>query len=421
MESFLDKNLLPISQKLSGNKYLQAVTKGMIKTLPLTISGAIFVLLAMLPFEAYTDFLARTGIQDILLSVAGATNNLIGFFAVFLIAYDLAILNEKDGVSGGLIALASYVILMPQSINIGKETVSALSYDYLGAGGLFVSILVALITGSAYNFIVNKGWTIRFPDSVPEMVSRSFQPIVATIIIFVAMCLINAAFQLSSFENIFVFIQEVVQTPILSIGGSLPGLIVIFTIINLFWFFGIHPSAILSVVQPILTTMQLENLAAYQAGQPLPHMGTDIQSLWSTGGTGGTLALCLFMAFMAKSERLKAIGKMSIIPAVFNINEPIVFGVPVVLNPTLFVPLVLSAPVTGTIAWVALKLGIVGYSKGITLPFTTPTFALAFINGGVSMLILSLIMFAVLCLLYYPFFKVLDKQYVEEEKSGNLN
>lgn len=417
IEEKLTKYLQPISEKLGQNKYLLAVSTGLIRTLPFNVIGSLFILFAFFPIPAYTDWLSTMGIQSILNTVGRASISIVGLMASYLIANHLAKLNNINEVNSGMLSLASFILLMPHEIVIEDATVLALDFNFLGASGLFVAIIVSIITVEVYKFILKKGLIIKLPDTVPTMVSESFQPIIATFIIFTLWLLVRTAFMFSSFDSIFNFIGQIIEKPILTIGGSMPGLIVIFTIVNLFWFFGIHPSAITSIMSPILTTLSLQNLEAFQNGEKLPNMSADVQTLWSIGGTGSTLALVLLMLFFSKSSRLKTMGRLTIIPTIFNINEPVVFGVPVVLNPVLFVPLILSTPISGGITWIALRLGLVDYSRGISLPFTIPTFMFGFINGGIKMLILVFVILLAMILLYFPFFKVLDKTYLLEEQA----
>lgn len=422
MNSMMDKaniKLQSFAEKFGQNIYVQSIANGVMGTLPLTIAGSIFLVVANLPFTSYTEWLYKVGIAGALNSVAGATNNLIGLLCVFLIAYNFAKKKNLDALTGGLLSLASFIILMPQSVAIGNETVTALEYSYLGSGGVFVAIIVALLTVTMYGYIDKRGWKIKMPDSVPEMVERSFSPIIAAGIIFFIYAVVSFIFMKLSFGNVYTFIQTIIQKPIISVTASPLAFILIWTFISLVWWCGIHPAAITGLMTPVMSVIALENLNAYQAGNVLPNMTVDFQNLMTIGGTGGTLGLCVVLAFFSKSERCKKLGKIAIVPSIFNINEPIIFGLPVVMNPYMFVPIVLNPIVTGIIAWVGLNSGLVNYSKGLTLPWTMPSFGIFFINGGISLLLLSIICALASTLLYYPFVKSLDKSYLIEEKSNS--
>ena len=253
------------------------------------------------------------------------------------------------------------------------------------------------------------------PDGVPPMVADSFTPIISGAITITVTIMIAAVFTNTGYGNIHAFITQLVQAPMMKLGSSLPFFIILYMFMNLCWFFGIHGAAVYSAVQPIVTAINLQNLTAFQNGEALPNMYANWVLFLKIGGLGTTVGLCIYMAFCAKSKRYQSLGKMALVPSLFNINEPLCFGMPLMLNPMMFIPLVCNPLICGLIAYGAMNSGLVAYCRGITLPWTTPPLLNGFLQGGLGVMLLQLVCLLVATLMYIPFFKVMDKQAVECE------
>lgn len=423
MQAFLERHLSPLARKLDGNKYLKAITAGLMSTLSLTICAAVFSLISSFPYQPVVDYLNELGLVEQINAIPGATLNLLAVFIVFSIAYNFAKNEKINALPSGIFALVTFVALMPQTIKVGDTAVSALSYDYMGSKGIFVAMIVAVGVASIYVTMVKKKIVLKLPESVPPMVAQSFSPIIIIIVIGLIALIVRILFNLTSYGDIFNFVNTVVTTPVLKLGGSPIALIVLFTFINLLWFFGIHPAAVQSVIIPIVITMVTGDIALYQAGQSMQYVDSLVVfSVFGIGGTGCTLGLVLSMLLTGKSERYKSMLKIGGLPNLFNINEPIMFGMPVILNPLLFFPLVFSSVVSGGIALVFLKLGFLTtinptFGNGIGLPWTTPFIVSPFFTG-IKYVIVMLVCLIAVTLLYLPFFKILDNQALAEEKAA---
>ena len=247
------------------------------------------------------------------------------------------------------------------------------------------------------------------------MVANSFSSIIAGVITITFTVVVHAIFVATPYGNIHSFITEMVQAPMLKLGNSFWFFVGLYMFMNLCWFFGIHGAAVYAAVQPIVVGINLQNLEAFQAGVQLPNMYANWVLFLKIGGLGTTVGLCIFMAFRSRSNRYKSLGRMALIPSLFNINEPLCFGMPLMLNPMMFLPLVLNPLVTGTIAYFAMSSGLVGYTTGASLPWTTPPLINSFLQGGLGVMLLQLVCLLVATAMYIPFFKVLDKKAVEEE------
>lgn len=409
-----------IAGKIQSNKYLISISNGLMATLPILMIGAISTLLSSVAYEPYQNLITSMGIKSSLALPARLTTDLIALYVSFLVAYRLAESYEHDALMAGIISLMSFLILTPIQM-FGK--IPAIPFEWLGAKGLFVAMIVGVLSTALYMEIVNRKLIIKMPSSVPPTVTKTFMAIIPGFLIVAIFTTIHALFKLTPLENVHQLIYNFLQIPLQHVGGSYWGLVIFVLVSEVLWLFGIHGSMITNVVaKPILISMDLANLAAFQSGQPLPYVIS-----WSfrflyvlIGGGGSTLGLCLLMAFRAKSKQLQAVGKLALPTSIFSINEPIIFGVPIVLNPTLAIPFIFTPIITMTIAYLLTVAGIVPIPIGVFLPTGTPVLFSAFVEGGLKLVVLQFLLIGVSAICYYPFFKKLDnKNYlaeVEEEK-----
>ena len=256
------------------------------------------------------------------------------------------------------------------------------------------------------------------PTNVSESLSPSFLAGGILIIVFLIRLLFKFAPILSNFGDIFSFISGIIQVPLQDIVGSPLSLILILSLANLFWYFGIHPQAVYSVITPIVMANSIANITAYTAGQPMPYVLFSVVGLacgTGFGGQGATLGLVISM-FTAKSNRYKEMFKLTAGPSIFNINEPLIFGMPIIMNPIFFIPMAIGPLFMGLVAWgLTAVIDISGFNPTASFPWTTPAlFQMAF-KGGWQLLIIGVICLAVSILIWYPFFKVADKKALKEE------
>lgn len=413
--------IMPIMGALGENKYLKAISGGMMSSLPITVGAAIFSLVGSFPYQPYLNFIKSIGLSDHLNAVSTGTLSLLAIYVVFLIAYRFAEDEGADPLPAGVLSLATFFIVIPQNITDQDKVISALPFDYLGGSGIFVAMILGLLISKIYCICIKKDIVIKMPESVPEMVSRSLTPVIIGIIIAVVAFAIRYGFALTSFGTVFNFIAVIVAKPIMAIGTSIPALILIFTIVNFLWFFGIHPSPITNLIYPVIISMITANVAALQSGQSLPYVDAIVVFLsLGIGGTGGTLGLAVVMAIFAKSQRYKMMAKVGLVPNIFNINEPLVFGMPIMMNPLMFVPMVINPVVSGVIAWLFVKIGFIttmNSSIQLGLPWTTPTIIQGLLIGGLPLFIILLTCFIVGTIIYLPFFMALDKKELINEKN----
>lgn len=423
---FLEKYLMPIAGKIADQKHLGAMRDGMLMAMPLLIVGSAFLILGFIPIPGYAEFMAKTfgdaWLAKVMLPV-GATFDLMAIFANIGIAYKLCEKYKVEPLLGAIISLGAFILVSPNTVNFNDQIVGGvIPTGLMGGKGLFVSMLMAIISVEIYRFFIQKNIVIKLPPSVPPTVGKSFGALVPGAAVITTAWIINLVIAATSFENIHFVIAKALVGPVTAIGGSYFGMITLVLLANMLWMCGIHGANIVyGVAAPMLYTLMDQNLQAFKLGQEVPNIVSQnmFDIFVSIGGSGGTLGLVILMMTMAKSAHLKELGKLSFAPGLFNINEPIIFGTPLVMNPLMLIPFLLSPVVAVTLAYFTMKAGLVAKLPGIAAPWTSPAGVGAFIASGgkISAGVLQLIIVGVQVVIWYPFFKIMDKQKVEEENA----
>lgn len=417
----LQEKLGPVAIKLDSNRYLSAIKNGFFIAMPLLIIGSMFLLVTQIPVDAYTNFMASTfgdGWSDPFMQVYNVTMNAMTLFVIIGIASELAKHYEVDRFASQAIALVAFLILTPLT---ATDDGTFLPLTNFGAAGLFVGMISAIIAVEIFRGVVQRGWVIRMPESVPANVATSFSALVPGTFVVVVFAVIRGLFMLTSYGTAHNFIFEVLQTPLLALGSSLPATLVVLILEGLFWSFGIHGSNIVgAVMQPIWLALTAENAAAYAAGQTLPHIVNYqfYSNFVKLGGAGATFGLALACLFFSKSSQFKTLGKLAIAPGVFNINEPLTFGVPIVLNPIMLIPYLLCPLILCLVSYVAMATGLVPLTNGTNLPWTMPPVIAGFMLCGWRGALLQVVEIGISFGLFYPFFKMEDMKAYKIEQEG---
>lgn len=424
---FTEKFMSPLAGKIAGNKHLQIIAAAFMSILPLIMIGS-FALIISSPFLDYTtmdpsnffygffkawaDF--SVGFGNHLNYLFNITLGSQGLWISIAIAYVTAKRRDLHMLNSIIVVFVSFMIVNSELIDWNWSSA------YFGGTGLFSSIIVSFVAIDLYTYMTNKKLgLIKFPDSVPEVLSSSISTLVPMALIFVLMVVIRALF------------NDVIGTSfpalIMSLGShlnmavdSIWGMSIASTLSQIGWWFGIHSSAILSVVTPSLEANMLANLNAFAAGTPLSELPTIVNSTFyytyvTIGGGGATFGLVLLM-LKSRSEQIRTIGKLSIVPAFFGINEPVLFGLPIVLNPIFLIPFLLTHVVNIIIVYFAMSMNLVNKII-MSLSAQTPI-GLSNVLGNLDFrsLILLVVCIVVDIILYYPFFKLFEKEKVEEEE-----
>lgn len=417
ISEFLDKKLSTPMAKIAEQRHLRAVRDGIISTLPLIIVGSMFLVIAFMPFpegSAVKTWLAANA-ATILLPYR-MTMYIMALYAAWGIGYSLARSYKLDGVTGGTLAATAFLLTIVPQVVEGIGFVMPMGN--MGGGGMFVAIITSIIAVEILRFTTVKNIRITMPEQVPPSVARSFEALTPAALIILV---IGGLSYFVGFDWHGV-IGKIVQ-PLISATDTLPSAILLMTLIGFFWSFGIHGMSIVgTVARPLWLTLLDNNTAAVALGEQAPHIFPEqfFQGFVMIGGSGVTIGLAILLAFRSKSQYGNMLGKTSLIPAIFNINEPIIFGAPIVLNPTLIIPFLIAPIVNIVIAWGATVSGLVP-PMHIAAPWTLPgpLFAFMATGGSFSAALLSLFLAGISVLIYLPFFKIYDKKLLLEEQGEN--
>ncbi|MBP2097574.1 PTS sugar transporter subunit IIC [Enterococcus rivorum] len=410
----------PWFDKLGTNPYLQTISGAMMSTLGPVFIGSISVLLIVL-LNFIPGMKELTAFTEILSKVNQMTIGSLAIYITILMGYHLVrkLDNKEDPVSAGVISLMSFLIITPSGQMIDKT--AGIPFTWLGSQGIFSAMIVGLVSASLYLRIKKKGWTIKMPAGVPPMVTRMFEALIPAILIGILFIFISFLFNMTSFGSMHQFVYSIIQQPLKGIGGSIGAMIFLSLLQQILWFFGIHgTNVIMPLVTPLWMAMDVENLNAVQAGQVPPNIvGLAFFSIMTFGG----LALGLVVLMLrAKSKQFREVGKISILPALFGITEPVIFGMPLVLNFNLAIPFITNNTIALILAYFLTKMGLVARFIGVQSIFGLPVGLHAAVEGSLSVIILQLfIQFILSPLLWYPWFKHLDNiTYQLEQEAAKL-
>lgn len=420
---FLEEKFMPVAAKLGNQKHIQAIRDGLILSMPLTIAGSIFLILAFLPISGYYEFMAGifgdAWMGKVLYPVR-ATFDIMAIFGCIGVSYRLAEKNKVDCLSSVALALMTFMILTPFKVSFMNNTVEAIPLMYTGSAGLFGAIISSIISVEIYSWFIRKNIVIKMPENVPPAVAKSFVALIPTLALMIGTLIVRLILENTSLQNIHELLKVILTTPLKTLVGSWWGLAIITAIIQLFWIAGLHGSTIiLGMIGPVLGLLGDQNRLAYEVGAEIPNIigGPFFDLFISIGGGGGTFALAFLLAFVSKSKQLKEIGKISVGAACFNINEPIIFGLPIVMNPYLIIPFFITPILTGFIGYFSIAIGILSKLPGISIPWTTPPLISGYLGsiGSFRYVILQVILILIGMIIYLPFFKAFDKKILEEE------
>lgn len=417
----LNEKIIPFFQRLSGSRHLVALRDGMTAAVPMIIIGSVFMIVAQFPIQGYQDFMAHTFGSNWATVVQYPTNasfHIMGLVAVAGISYNLAKSYKVDAFSAMVVAIGAFILTIP--LRVDKAGAMWVPLQQLDSSGLFIAILVGLFITDLYVWLVHKNLTIKMPSTVPPAVSNSFASLFPGALALILMWIIRMAVESSPMKSIPNIINFVLQEPLSHLNNSLPGAIIVELFICLLWFFGIHGANTVSgVMMPIWLGAMTQNANAMQAGKALPNIVTQqfYDNFVHMGGSGATIGLAFMLAFLSKSKEFKTLGKLVVGPALFNVNEPIIFGMPVVMNYKLLLPFILAPMANVITTYTAMSMGIVAKTMGVMVPWTTPPIISGYLaTGHLSGAVLQLVNIVIDGLIYYAFFKSMDRSHLAEEK-----
>ncbi|MGE6515469.1 PTS sugar transporter subunit IIC [Lysinibacillus sphaericus] len=419
MFRFLEEKFVPVAARVGNQRHLVAIRDGFITIMPLTIVGSLAVLINNLPIDLYQNALDSIWKHETWTqwggNMWGATFGIISLLLAFSIAYHLAKGYDKDGLSAGVISLSSYMTFG----TFGEGGLTGLT---TGTGGIFIAIIIALLSTEVFcRLSGNRRLLIKMPDGVPPAVSKSFAallPAIITIGIFALVrTIISAGFDIPDIVGSF---YATIQEPFMGLTNTWVAALILAFIPTFLWTLGVHGA---NIIEPFMQSINLPaidaNVAAISVGKAAPYIVNKpfFDAFINMGGSGTTIALIIAIFIIArKNKQYNTVGKLSTAPGIFNINEPLLFGLPIVLNPILFIPFILTPMINVTIAFFATKWGWVPAAT-VPVPWTTPPIINGFlVTQSWRGAVLSIILIVVAVCIYLPFLAMANRVAKQEQK-----
>ncbi|MGR5096774.1 PTS sugar transporter subunit IIC [Vibrio maritimus] len=416
---FLENTLTPIAGRLATQKHVCAIRDGFIGAMPFMIVGSFLLVFAFPPFAEDTTFaLGQWWISmsstyfDEIMTPFNMSMGIMSCYISACIAYNLANSYKLDALPTAMLSLMSFLLIAAPM----KD--GALSATYLGGTGIFTAIIVAIFVTELTRFLKVRNIGFKMPEQVPDKIRQSFNLLIPTMIVIVTIYPLNLLIQ-NNFDMLMPGAIMALFQPLVSASDTLPAILLAVLVAHTLWFAGIHGSAIVSgIMAPFWLYNLGVNQEALAAGMELPQVF--IEPFWSffivLGGSGATFSLVL-LYLRSKSAHLKTIGRLGVVPAMFNINEPVIFGSPIVMNPIMFIPFVGAPMINAIIAYFATSMDWIGKMVSL-VPWTAPAPIGAAWGAGwqLNNAVLVFILIGVNLVVYYPFFKIYEKQLLAEEQ-----
>ena len=442
---FLNNYLMGPMGKLSQLRIVRGVMAAGMASIPFTIVGSMFLIIAVLPqsFPALQGIweVSFDRVQSLYMLANMATMGILALYFCIVFGYEYTKIQAQEEkinlnpMNGALLSMMAYFMCLPELIFDGgvATLVNVVSDDQkiidgwsmsggvvrLGTTGIFTAIIMSIIAVKIYSLCVKRKWVIKMPETVPTGVSNSFTALIPTVLIALTVIVINGLL-VALGTDIF----KVVAVPfgfVTNLTNTWAGLLVIYFLMHALWIVGIHGA---TIVTSFLTPIVLSNMVQNQNGANLPFAGEFNNSFVTIGGSGATLGMVIFITFFAKSAQLSALGKAAVIPSIFNINEPILFGMPVVYNPYTAIPFFLAPMSSMSVAYFAIKFGMVNPPIA-QVAWPTPLGLSGFIGSGGDWraFVLAIVCALVAFLIWFPFIKFYDGKlyHDEQEKAATVN
>lgn len=385
IELYMEKYLMPVANKLGTVKGLIAIRDGMALAMPLIIIGSLFLIIGSFPIPGWSDMIGSWldgKFLSMMNHVVDSSFGIMGLIAVFGIARSLSKQYKVDGNSAGALSIAAWLVLTP---NIVGEEGPGVPVAFLGSKGLFIAIVVGLCSAWVFQWFINHDIRIKMPESVPPAVSKSFSALIPGAVILASAFVVGLIIDCSHFGNAHMLLAEVLAGPLGFLGGSLSGAILTVFLNSLFWFMGIHGGNIVgSVTGPIFLANTDANRIAFQSGQELPNIFTSqfFDLFAYLGGGGAVLGLVLAMVIFGKSAQSRALKPITLVPNLFNISEPVMFGMPVMLNMSYLIPFLFTPVINVIITYFATITGMLTKTNGVAVPWTMPPIISGYLATG---------------------------------------
>lgn len=412
LTEWLNQHIVPPLTALSENTYLSAIRAGMVSVVPLTIIGGLFMIISYLPVSGWDKVVAPY--LSLLQIPVSATFGLLSVFACFAIAYDLGKQFKQEAIVSATMATLVFLMIQLRVGDTAEEI--AFSMDSLGSKGLFTAVLIALISVRLQKYFSDKNLVIKLPENVPSVVYESFVSLTPLFFLVTLFWIIRFV--------LGVDIDRLVQTgfkPLIFALNTLPGILVYAFLVTLLWSVGINgDNAMDAIVAPIFLQYLTANVEAMVHGQPLPYITAYgfFTAFVNVGGTGATIALALVM-WNSREPGYRKVSRLSLPTQIFQINEPIFFGFPIVLNPIFMIPYILNALILTTGSFLLMQAHLIN-RPFVNVPWTTPPIIGHYLVSGGDWRAAAwgVVSIVIAMMVYLPFAKVAERQRLQAEASG---
>ncbi|MFD3222973.1 PTS sugar transporter subunit IIC [Rahnella aceris] len=420
-DRFID-SLGGFANTFNSFRYIMAIKASFITLMPVIIVGAFSVLISNMVMDPknglahFEMFSWLATLKPIMSSINYATLSFLTIGAVFLIGIELGKINGSRSLFPGLLAVICFIAVTPTTVDMMvngqmQEVKDVLAKQFSDTKSLFLGMFIAILSVEIYSRLERvNGLRIKMPESVPPNVSASFSALIPAIITVVLVATFGFVFQRVTGMYLYDAVYQVIQRPLESVMQSLPGILLLMFVAQLFWVIGIHGNQMIKPIrEPLLLGAIMVNMTAFEQGHEVPNIIT--MPFWdvymSIGGSGCTIGLLLAVMIATRRKEMREIAKLSLGPSFFNINEPVIFGMPIMLNPILAIPFIITPLITGTIGYFATSLGFAGRAV-VMVPWTTPPIINAWLStaGSMGAVFTQIGCIVVAVLIYLPFVKV---------------
>lgn len=409
--------------KFAQLRYIKIIMNAFMGIAAFSIGASLFSLVKSIPISFWQDFMTSSGLGNILSIPINMVSNLYALMVVLCVGYEVAKSFGERALPVAMTAFGAFMILTPfeatvRITNAAGEIVTGtasnvISLSPLGSQGIFLAMFSGLLAARLYIFLVRKNIKIKMPDSIPPSVAGMFETMIPAGLVFIVFIVIRMIFAATPYGTAQSFIYTILQAPLMGVGATPVGAAIYLMAGKFLWMFGIHGDMLAyATMGSVRSAATQANMAAFAAGEAVPYLEWTLLTPFTNVGI---LALTLLL-LISKSKQHKSLGRMAIATSVFNITEPIMFGLPIILNPVMAVPFVLIPGLDVFLTSIVMRLGLIAPSTGVALSNVIPSpIYLWMSTNSISGLIWGLLILALDIVIFFPFFKVAERMACKEE------
>lgn len=409
--------------KFAQLRYIKIIMNAFMGIAAFSIGSSLFSLIKSIPLDPWQSFLASSGLGNILSIPINMVSSLYAIMVVLCVGYEVGKSFNQRPLPAAMVAFGSFMIVTPfqAAVTITNEAGEAISgiaanvlpLGPLGSQGIFVAMICGLVGARLYVLLLEKNIKIKMPDSIPPAVAGMFETMIPAGIVFILFMVLRLGFAQTSYGTMQSFIYTVLQAPLMGIGANPIGAALYLMSGKLLWMFGIHGDMLTyATLGSVRSAATQANMAAFAAGTPVPYLEWGLLTPMTNVGILGLTILLL----ISKSKQHKSLGKLAIATSIFNITEPIMFGLPVILNPIMAIPFILTPGICVVLTSLVMKLGLVAPLTGVALSNVIPTpIYMWMATNSITGLIWGCIIVALCVAIFFPFYKIAEKAALREE------